>query len=612
MATCICGTLLTSLRIAEEILEQQFHVHVDRLLSSFDDCEKALSQARYKVDSRRQSMSCNDNDVLFPLTCLAVIKRIQQNLQVDPASERYNQIRDGPGKNRVMNTFDDVLHKLHGYIDNNEPIVWIVGSPGSGKTTLVRALRTQVHQEGDSTASFYFPDREDVKLSDVWSFLAYQIAQDSRAVREALYRSFGGTGHAGSLGDQFREHVAGPLRERNVQRRLVVFIDAIDHILLNHDGGTYNDLVELLHTLDAWHSNRPANASLVIASRDLYRIRQFWEHTGSQAIIDLSGPARLKTADKDITLFLRERLGGLRQFSAHLTYNKKKRWPEEDDLERVVQHARGCFLWASAARDYVATFGDRDEGLGKLLMCGGRIPAQPSVRLYDGYMHVLAQVHQNLDRAEVNTIRQFFGALLVLKEPLSFKQLVQLGILPTKVEGASETRDFDLRDLAKRLGVLRPFVVWEGDGQHVRLFHESFAVMLQANHRYRVDAPTQRGVLLTALLRWLNEVLHFDMGGIETSHVSPSPTRRPDPLFHYVIRHLPEHFHSAVVFKGASSVNAEALLLRELETFFFRHFLHWLEVGSLLGCTSSSAKFLRDISAGVKVRHVRLRLRWRS
>ena len=36
-------------------MEQQFHTHVNRLRSSFDECEKALSQAQAKVDRRRQS-----------------------------------------------------------------------------------------------------------------------------------------------------------------------------------------------------------------------------------------------------------------------------------------------------------------------------------------------------------------------------------------------------------------------------------------------------------------------------------------------------------------------------------------------------------------------------
>ena len=198
-------------------------------------------------------------------------------------------------------------------------------------------------------------------------------------------------------------------------------------------------------------------------------------------------------------------------------------------------------------------------------------------------------------------IFQFLGALMVFKQPPSFSQLVQLELLPAEIQGTQGTRDFDVHALAKKLGVLLPYIVWDGDGQRMRIFHPSFTAMLQARHKYTINARIQHGSLIRALLRWLNKNLHFDMGGVNTSHVAPSSPPRLDPMFIYVARYLPDHFRSATIASSEKGVGLEADIIRELETFCSRHFLHWLEIVSLLKATASVPAFLSGVHYWVKV-----------
>ena len=531
-----------------------------------------------------------------------MIDRIQQYLQVDPSSVRYTQARDGPGRDRVKGTLEAVLQELHLHVDNGEPVVWVVGPPGCGKTTLMGALRTQLHQKGDSTATFYFPEHGEGTLGQVWSTLSYQIVLDSHDARATLSRSLTRGVRHSSLSDQFRERVMEPLLAREAQRRLIVIIDGVDKALFNPTPGIYDEFAQLLHTFDLWRSESPPNCTLVIASRDLHSIRKFWEHAGSNAIVDLSRPSHLHAAAGDVTRFLRERLGGLRQFSVpHILRCHPKRWPGEDDLDTLAQHADGSFLWASAAKDYIAAFGDKEEGLNTLLRCGGRVPVKRDAQPYVTYMHVLQHAYTVLDTSEIKLLRRFFGALLVFKTPPSLSQLVQLEVLPLITDSAGEPRRFKLRDLAKRLGVFLPFVRWEEDGDRIRICHDSFAVMLQSQHRYTINAPAEHGLLLRALLRWLNRSLHFDMGGIESSHSPPSSFLPIDPLFTYIIRHLPGHLRSLPFVKTDKGQNSAADILSELQTFFFHHFLHWLEVASLLGVPPLLMQFLSEVHSWIKV-----------
>ena len=532
-----------------------------------------------------------------------MIKRLQQYLQVDPTSDEYKRVREGSGKKRVRETLEDALKKLHGYIDGGEPVVWIVGAPGCGKTTLLTALRAQVRTRGNCVASYCFPEGGGGEISRVWPNIAYQASLDSRAVRDALSHISDRGSHTTTLEEQFRELIMEPLREREPQRRLVIFIDGVDKALFDSRSGVYDDYVGLLGTFDQWRKACPPNSTLVVSSRVLYKIQQFVELSHCKAVVDLSGPSRADAADKDITRFLRERFGQMRQFSLPpVGSGHKKRWPGQDVLDEVVQYAAGSYLWATAAGDYVTTFGDKDEGLRMLLRdYRGRIPVQPGVELYESYIRTLQHIHSTLDMTQLNLIFQFLGALMAFKQPPSFSQLVQLELLPAEIQGTQGTRDFDVHALAKKLGVLLPYIVWDGDGQRMRIFHPSFTAMLQARHKYTINARIQHGSLIRALLRWLNKNLHFDMGGVNTSHVAPSSPPRLDPMFIYVARYLPDHFRSATIASSEKGVGLEADIIRELETFCSRHFLHWLEIVSLLKATASVPAFLSGVHYWVKV-----------
>ncbi|KDN41554.1 hypothetical protein RSAG8_07355, partial [Rhizoctonia solani AG-8 WAC10335] len=116
---------------------------------------------------------------------------------------------------------------------STEPIYWINGMAGTGKTTIAYTLCAQLETTNELAASFFctrlIPECRSVQL--IIPAIAYQLAQFSYPFRHELSKALGSDqmAHTRELETQFRTFITSPLKEirRTLPSRLVVILELL-------------------------------------------------------------------------------------------------------------------------------------------------------------------------------------------------------------------------------------------------------------------------------------------------------------------------------------------------------------------------------------------------
>ncbi len=160
--------------------------------------------------------------------------------------------------------------------DSEKNILWIVGAPGAGKSTIATTIARELAGAAPFCATF-FSKRDIPHLRDprqVWRTLAYGLASKHAGVKAALMLTLSeknGDPQNDLVIDQFEKLIKGPLetdlKETNFRLRKVAYpviiIDALDECYSAND----NSWQSLLKSLVGW-AELPGVFKLVVTSRD--------------------------------------------------------------------------------------------------------------------------------------------------------------------------------------------------------------------------------------------------------------------------------------------------------------------------------------------------------
>ncbi len=160
---------------------------------------------------------------------------------------------------------------LHDY-DSAENILWIVGAPGTGKSTIATTIAKELPATTPLCARFFY-NRDVPHLRDprqIWSTLAYQLAKKDDGVKAALMAELGKMiprpDYSTAL-EQFEKLIQNPLEtawketNRTKAPHPLIIIDALDECDFPDEGAW-------LESLACW-SKLPGAFKLIVTSRDL-------------------------------------------------------------------------------------------------------------------------------------------------------------------------------------------------------------------------------------------------------------------------------------------------------------------------------------------------------
>jgi hypothetical protein len=387
--------------------------------------------------------------------------------------------------------------------------------------------------------------------------------------------------------------VLGPLsrlENREGQSKYVLVVDALDEC------DDQNNVQVILQRLAEVQSLQGVQLRVLLTSRPevpiQYGFTQVRQEEHRDFVLHDIEPAVI---EHDIAVFLRHQLGFVRQ-----KCGLEAGWPEEGAIARLVQNSGGLFIWVATACRFIA----EDSQLAETRLCSlvhkggsGTLPLPPERKLDEIYTTVLtSSILGEYTEEESQTLHELFrqvvGAIVTMQDPLSVASLAEL-------------LGKDVKNLRRTLANLHSVLdVPEADSSAIRLLHPSFRDFLLSLSRcsspqFHIDERTVHAEMHKHCLEVMSKHLRRDM----CSLAEPG-ARMADLSRAKVDKHIQAHVQYACRFwvYHCQRSDIDTGSCCDVEAFFHKHFLHWLEVLALLGRVSDAVDMVHALESMFPVR----------
>ncbi|KAG7410105.1 Vegetative incompatibility protein HET-E-1 [Fusarium oxysporum f. sp. raphani] len=538
---------------------------VQSVIQDLDRCTKAIYSA-LEVD---QTSILLDIDHQMALDRL----RVAEGASFDSYAEKHNPTC-------LQDTRVELLKDVQLWIDGTDSkvIFWLNGMAGTGKSTISRTVAQAQHDRGDLGASFFFKrgeiDRD--SLAKFVSTLAYQLAWSIPGLAPLMKKAIDADSKIAHKGveDQFKKLIREPLSEAAVvpsaPSLIVIIVDALDEC-----DATYDDIKMLLRLLSGVHSRGRLRIRVLVTSRPELPVRLgFSSIEGThQGLILHKIPQSI--IEHDIYVFLRHEFANIRDRFNRVAVEELKLpvyWPGGANLEKLTRAAVPLFIFAATLCRFIndSCLGSPDKLLQSVLhhTSNGHVS-----KLDMTYSPVLEQQVANRSGRErcdvIESFRRIVGTIITLASPLPVRALALL-------------LDVHIDEVTTRLRMLHSVLeVPKSIDSPVRLLHLSF-------RDYLVDPENKETVEF-----WVDEKLAHRKLAKHSLRVMRSALRKnicslSFPELQYVCMNWVHH---------QSKVDFEPNDSNDIYDFLKTHFLHWLEVLSLIGRISESIGFIDELES---------------
>jgi hypothetical protein len=447
-------------------------------------------------------------------------------------------------------------------------MLWLNGLAGTGKSTISRTIAKSFQEQGLLGASFFFKRGEGHRGNAAQFFptITKQLFTKIPELRAAIIqviRDNPGIG-AKPLKEQFSELLYKPLQSLNQSKfqspGLVIVVDALDECEQEDE---VQVILQLLPRVQGLNS---LCLRFFITSRPELPIRLGFRTIGHHDLILHEVPEPIIA--HDISLFLKCKLAAIKQ-ERFLPPD----WPGDANVQTLVKMSVPLFIFAATI---CRLFADHNLDPGQCLTEILKYHNQES-NLDGTYLPVLDRLVSKYSGTRqmqlVQEVREVVGTIILLESPLSVMSLSKLIGIPTSSINARLNSLHSVLNIPKK------------DTQPVRLFHLSFRnFLLDTNTRdktpFWVDKEEMNQILLTRCLSLMQRNLKKNICSLEsygTERRSINPQSVQDhvpPELQYSCRYWIYHLIRCKSPTGQS----DAVL-----TFLKEHFLHWVEVMSILG-----------------------------
>ncbi|KAH6962092.1 hypothetical protein BKA56DRAFT_679629 [Ilyonectria sp. MPI-CAGE-AT-0026] len=507
----------------------------------------------------------------------------------------YNSHAEEHNSICLENTRVELLQEIDSWVNSHlaQTIFWLSGMAGTGKSTISRTVATISAKRNILGASFLFKRGESDRgnISRFYTTVASQLVRFkpdlAPHMKAAIDDDPSLTGKV--AGQQFDKLILQPLLSSQICKKgtLVLVVDALDEC----DGE--GDIRRLIDLFARFSQVKGLKIRVLITSRPELPIRLGFSgiHGSYESLILHEIPETI--IEHDLTVFFKERLTEIRR-SYNTSVSEERRlsetWPDLNDYEILVQMSVPLFIFAATVCRFLSDrkCGSPNQQLQKVLEYKSR--SQES-KLEATYLPPLEQQLTGLSVREqggvLEEFRHIVGTIVILEKPLSASALAQL------LDISRDTIDVRLDMLHSVLDIPKH------SNSPIRLLHLSFRDFLLdpekiGTNRFWVDEKQAHGQTAVNCLRVMDKCLREDIcdliaPGTDTSAVLPSQIASCIPLeLQYACCHWAYHLqHSERDFCSDEQVL----------NFLTRHFLHWLEVLSLIRRSAEGFQIVKLLRA---------------
>ncbi|GFF33840.1 wd40 protein, putative [Aspergillus lentulus] len=452
-------------------------------------------------------------------------------------------------------------------------IFWLNGLAGTGKSTISRTVAKSFRERGLLAASFFFKRGEGDRGNAARFFptitkqLFTTIPEVRIAILEAMRDNPGIS--AQPLKEQFNELIYRPLHSltqpENQSPPLVIVIDALDECEDDNDIRAIIQLLPRVQDLNYGHLR------CFVTSRPELPIRTAFQMVNDthQDLVLHEIPHPI--VEHDISLFLEYKLANIRKERA-----LPLGWPGNSDIQALLTMSVPLFIFAATICRLLEDHNlDPVQCLTEIL----KYQSEES-KLAGTYLPVLDRLASKYNgtrqKLVVQEVRKVIGTIILLESPLSVASLSKfIGLSPRLINAS----------LSSLHSVLN---VPNNESLPLRLFHLSFRDFLLdfttcGRTMFWVDEKEMHQQLtdycLSVMRDQLKEnVCEFESYGTERRNIdlqSISYFLPPELQYscRYWIHHLARSKHPMAQIDNTFA-------------FLEEHFLHWMEVMSILGVVS--------------------------
>jgi hypothetical protein len=475
---------------------------------------------------------------------------------------------------------------------------------GTGKSTISRTVAQVFAAQGQLGASFFFKRGESERgnASRFFTTIAAQLLRRVPPivpfVRKAIDADDDISGK--SMKDQFEKLIFQPLSEIGQvpapMSKLVIVIDALDEC--DREG----DIRDILDLLSQTKHLKSVRIRIFLTSRPEFPIRLAFTKLSSDLHQDeVLQNITQDTIKDDISAFLRYKFAKIRDdYNCLHSPGLPASWPDEGNIQALTKMAIPLFIFAATICRFV-----RSPQWNPKNRLDHVLKYQTGVHgLERTYLPVLDQLLTDPADSEkeknlmIQEFREIVGSIILLADPLSTSSLERLlGI--------------DLETIDGRLGPLHSVLsIPANSDSPVRLFHLSFRDFLLDREKYGrneswfwIDERKTHEMLATRCIRLMSgpnclreNICRLDSPGKLRGEIdSKTVDKRLPADLRYACRYWVYHLE-----QSKASINDQS----EVYNFLQEHFLHWLEVLSLIGVISESDTFIGTLQSLIAVSYL--------
>ncbi|KAL0580502.1 hypothetical protein V5O48_001489 [Marasmius crinis-equi] len=464
---------------------------------------------------------------------------------------------------------------------NAPNLFWLHGVAGTGKSTLCNTVAQIFEGLNRLGASFRF-SREVAARNDPASLfgnLAYQLARFNVQLKDRILAAIDTYGDMAGLplSNQLRVLFVEILPSVEFAGPVMIVIDALD------EAGDEGAREEFLSALSSEAPRIPKYVRIFITSRDEADIRSRLLPISTSRSIDSVLDTTL-----DIQVFVEYRMAQIRSRYPGLPDG----WPELAARLELASRAHGLFQWAAVACRYIQSF-DPEQRLQELLSDTPVQRGRAEETLDQLYLDILRRVCNNIPPP---AFRYIVGAILLVRTPLSRPALDSLlGLGNAIVAHTSPHKLSSSESVVVSLGSLLQVEREGGSEELIRILHPSLLDFFLdrgrcTDPRFFIHRSEHQAMLARRCLDVMKALLKRDICEINNPLLPNSsiPTERIYsaivPSLSYACRYWADHL---------CEVHGDTETVAAVELFLFDHFLHWLEVMSILNMVKSVGGILR-------------------
>ena len=476
---------------------------------------------------------------------------------------------------------------------NGEPIFWLNGMAGTGKSTIARTVAQSFANNGQLGASFFFKKGEGDRgnatrfFTTIATDLMIRMPEMVPGIRKAIDAV--PTIFEKALKDQFEKLILQPLLEAchapSCDLNLVIVVDALDECEREEDIRT------ILQLLARARDIRPISLQIFVTSRPELPIRLGFKQMSDGSYQDLIlHEVPKQTIEHDIAVFLEHELEEIRtQRSLSLG------WPSKDQIQSLVEMAIPLFIFAATVCRYIRGKGGYPKERLDIVL---QYQTTKASKLDKTYLPILNQLFDDENEEDkekwASEFRKIVGSIVVLESPLSIISLAHLLGIPKD-------------NISCRLDSLHSVLsIPNSEDVPVRLLHLSFREFLidpqkQGKSPFSVDEKETHKRLASQCLELMSSPngLRQNMCNLLISGTLKSEIDERTiasclpPGLQYACRYWVHHLEQSKCHIHDGNF---------IHLFLQKYFLYWLEAMSLIGEAHKCIYMINSLQALTDVR----------